>query len=89
MDWLPPIEVLLILDGGKVRPRKELFFFQPDHSVLAYEVNEETRESKSLKHRRGLHEYKECGGKERMCVGETHERLRSYFLLEKRNLIFG
>lgn len=25
MDWLPPIEVSRISDGGKVRPHKELF----------------------------------------------------------------
>nr|WKK50045.1 ribosomal protein S7 [Melastoma dodecandrum] len=33
MDWLPPIEVLRISDGGKVRPHKELFLIQSDHSV--------------------------------------------------------
>ena len=28
MDWLPPIEVSRISDGGKVRPHKELFLIQ-------------------------------------------------------------
>ena len=33
MDWLPPIEVSRISDGGKVRPHKELFLIQSDFSV--------------------------------------------------------
>ena len=33
MDWLPPIEVSRISDGGKVRPHKELFLIQSDYSV--------------------------------------------------------
>lgn len=33
MDWLPPIEVSRISDGGKVRPQKELFLIQSDSSV--------------------------------------------------------
>ena len=33
MDWLPPIEVSRISDGGKVRPHKELFLIQSDDSV--------------------------------------------------------
>lgn len=33
MDWLPPIEVSRISDGGKVRPQKELFLIQSDYSV--------------------------------------------------------
>ena len=32
MDWLPPIEVSRISDGGKVRPHKELFLIQSDYS---------------------------------------------------------
>ena len=28
MDWLPPIEVSRISDGGKMRPQKELFLIQ-------------------------------------------------------------
>ena len=31
MDWLPPIEVSRISDGGKVRPHKELFVIQSDY----------------------------------------------------------
>ena len=33
IDWLPPIEVSRISDGGKVRPHKELFLIQSDYSV--------------------------------------------------------
>lgn len=33
MDWLPPIEVSRISDGGKMRPQKELFLIQSDFSV--------------------------------------------------------
>jgi len=33
MDWLPPIEVSRISDGGKVRPHKEFFLIQSDFSV--------------------------------------------------------
>jgi len=33
MDWLPPIEVSRISDGGKMRPHKELFLLQSDFSV--------------------------------------------------------
>lgn len=33
MDWLPPIEVSRISDGGKVRPQKELFLIQSDYSI--------------------------------------------------------
>ena len=33
MDWLPPIEVSRISDGGKVRPHKELFLIQSYYSV--------------------------------------------------------
>lgn len=33
MDWLPPIEVSRISDGGKVRPHRELFLIQSDYSV--------------------------------------------------------
>ena len=33
MDWLPSIQVSRILDGGKVRPHKELFLIQSDYSV--------------------------------------------------------
>lgn len=33
MDWLPPIEVSRISDGGKVRPHKELFLIQAAYSV--------------------------------------------------------
>jgi hypothetical protein len=33
MDWLPPIEVSRISDGGKVRPHKELFLIPSDYSV--------------------------------------------------------
>ena len=33
MDWLPPIGVSRISDGGKVRPHKELFLIQSDSSV--------------------------------------------------------
>lgn len=32
MNWLPPIEVSRISDGGKVRPKKELFLIQSDYS---------------------------------------------------------
>lgn len=33
MDWLPPIEVSRISDGGKVRPHKEL---SDPHSVRLF-----------------------------------------------------
>lgn len=33
MDWLPPIGVSRISDGGKVRSHKELFLIQSDYSV--------------------------------------------------------
>lgn len=33
MDWLPPIEVSRISDGGKVRPHKELFLIRKYSSV--------------------------------------------------------
>lgn len=33
MDWLPPIEVSRISDGGKVKLHKELFLIQSDYSV--------------------------------------------------------
>ena len=33
MDWLPPIGVSRISDGGKVKPHKELFLIQSDYSV--------------------------------------------------------
>ncbi|KAH0447412.1 hypothetical protein IEQ34_023745 [Dendrobium chrysotoxum] len=33
MDWLPPIEVSRISDGGKVIPHKELFLIQSSSEV--------------------------------------------------------
>lgn len=33
MDWLPPIEVSRISDGGKVRPQQFHFLIQSDYSV--------------------------------------------------------
>lgn len=49
MDWLSPIEVSRISDGGKVRPHKELFLIQSDSSVGGVEEVSQTDERERLR----------------------------------------